>query len=441
MSDGEPRWRAGSAAATLPIAVGTPLGGYMARTSPATGTHDPLQIGVLHLEAGTRSLTLVTADVIGVDADLRDRIATSAGMPPLTVMLAASHTHSGPEGIVRRLHPIEPDAGDETLRQRFVQIASDGVRQARSTCEPVSLSFAIADASGAWSNRNDRTAPNDPRLRLLMTRREDTTLQTIVALTPVHPTVLGAESTVVSADLSGGIRRQIATLPDASGTTILSPTGAAGDVSTRFVRQAPTPAEIDRLAAIATRNAGDAIRAATPIAISADSLRHNHASIRLPSFREDLDPDPAQARVEAREAMNRAEADQSDPATLRQAITRYQGAYLRWQMAQNPSIAGDTAIDLDLWLLDDETVLVALPVELFTTLGQRIERASPFPVTLIVGYANGYAGYVADTDAWDAATYEALASPYARRAGDALVAAVIGRLQSLHAERTPSARP
>ncbi|MGN6030991.1 MAG: hypothetical protein ACTHQE_04935, partial [Thermomicrobiales bacterium] len=61
-----PGWRAGCAATTLPIAPGTSLGGYMARTSGASTTLDPLQVGALHLETQGRSLTLVTVDAIGV---------------------------------------------------------------------------------------------------------------------------------------------------------------------------------------------------------------------------------------------------------------------------------------------------------------------------------------------------------------------------------------
>ena len=45
-------WRAGMARTTFPIEPGTPLGGYIAREHPATGTLDPLQIDVLLLDDG-----------------------------------------------------------------------------------------------------------------------------------------------------------------------------------------------------------------------------------------------------------------------------------------------------------------------------------------------------------------------------------------------------
>lgn len=433
MSIAQPGWLAGSAMAPFPIAPGTPLGGYMARTSPATGTLDPLQIGALHLVTGDRALTLITADVIGVDGDLRDRIAQSAGIDPADVLLCASHTHSGPHGIVRRLHPIEQDGGDVSLRDRFVQIATACVLRARTAIEPVTLDYSAADATGAWTNRNEQDGPNDPRLRLLLARRGDRSIQTILTLTACHPTILGAESTVVSADLAGGMRRQIAKLPEGADATILSLTGAAGDLSARYVRHASTPAEIERLGGIATSNVSAALDTGRPIAASSASLRHTTLVVRMPDFREVLAADPHAAMLAARATMEQVQAQETDPAALRHAITRYQGAFLRWQMASLPATTGDLAVSIDVWVLDDDTALVALPVELFTSLGARIEMESPFRNTLIVGYANGYAGYVADAAAWDSGTYEALASPYARRAGTVLVEEVVAGLIALRA--------
>ncbi|MGN6031756.1 MAG: hypothetical protein ACTHQE_08815 [Thermomicrobiales bacterium] len=428
-----PGWWAGCAATTLPIAPGTPLGGYMARTSGASTTLDPLQVGVLHLETQGRSLTLVTIDAIGVDVSLRDRIAATAGLDPATVLLCASHSHSGPQGIVPRLHPIEPDAGDDTLRAQVVMLAAGCVAQARASVEPVTPGLATADASGAWTNRNATDGANDPRLRLLITRRDDGSVQAIVALSACHPTVLGAESSAVSADLSGGIRRAIAALLGASRATILSLTGAAGDISTRFVRRSATPAEIDRLATIATRHVPQALDGFTPIDADLASLRHAGAMVALPSFREDLAADPDAEVAAARTALE-AIGPTANPAALRQAITRHQGAILRAQMAaSDPSTPAPVGVEA--WALNADTALVALPVELFTSLGARIEREIPYRETLVVGYANGYAGYVADIAAWDAGTYEALASPFARRAGDVLVAAVGDLLRSLRGAR------
>ncbi|MGN6484302.1 MAG: hypothetical protein ACTHMX_07860, partial [Thermomicrobiales bacterium] len=182
-----------------------------------------------------------------------------------------------------------------------------------------------------------------------------------------------------------------------------------------------------------TRHVPQALDGFTPIDADAASLRHAGATVALPPFREDLAADPDAEVAAARTALE-AIGPTANPAALRQAITRHQGAILRAQMAASDA-STPAPVGVEAWALNADTALVALPVELFTSLGARIERESPYRETLVVGYANGYAGYVADIAAWDAGTYEALASPFARRAGDVLVAAVGDLLRSLRGAR------
>jgi hypothetical protein len=53
-----------------------------------------------------------------------------------------------------------------------------------------------------------------------------------------------------------------------------------------------------------------------------------------------------------------------------------------------------------------ELALVGISGELFVSLGLRIKRSSPFPFTFIVGYANGYNGYLTPEEAWKQGGYE-----------------------------------
>ncbi|HEY7031508.1 MAG TPA: hypothetical protein VH482_09290, partial [Thermomicrobiales bacterium] len=117
-------------------------------------------------------------------------------------------------------------------------------------------------------------------------------------------------------------------------------------------------------------------------------------------------------------------AGEASPAAHRQAVTRVQGAVLLAKLVAAGPDAIPPALDLEAWALGD-IVLVAVPGELFASLGARIATASPSP-TRVLGYANGYAGYLADEAAYAAGTYEALASPFAPGTGERV--AVAGRL-------------
>src|SRR5262249_21172129 len=83
--------RIGAASASLPVPLGTAMGGYADRVGGATGTLDELQVWCVRLGG----LTLVVADVGGGHRELADVVAAAVGGGP--VWTAARHTPSGPD--------------------------------------------------------------------------------------------------------------------------------------------------------------------------------------------------------------------------------------------------------------------------------------------------------------------------------------------------------
>jgi hypothetical protein len=72
-----------------------------------------------------------------------------------------------------------------------------------------------------------------------------------------------------------------------------------------------------------------------------------------------------------------------------------------------------------------------VPVELFASVGAAIREGSPFPETRVVGYADGYSGYLVDAAAAEAGSYEALSTLFPVGAGDELTAAVHELLEEI----------
>ncbi len=419
-------WQAGAARVLFPVPAGTPLAGYAARTGPASGTLDDLQIAALALGHGGDELVLVTADLIGIDADLVDEVATAGGIDPETLFLAASHTHSGPAGIIKRLHPATGEAIDAGLRARFVACCGQAIRTAATGRQSATLWLGQTTAPGVGANRNAIDGPSDGRVTTLSVRvvrgGVNVSLATFVHFA-CHPTILDAESRLVSADLPGGMRRAMSGgLSDSP--VILFGNGAAGDISTRFTRQSQTYAEVNRLGSLLAESASLAVSSAVPLY---GPLRRAALDVRLARK---PDPGPGAAENAAR---LRAEAEQvlaSDArlAAKRQAFTRAQGAELAAAMVGATGIPESARITA--WSLGDLAV-VAIPGELFASLGREIEQGSPFPTTVIVGYANGHVGYLVDRDAEESGTYEALASPYAPETGEAIVDGAVRILRDL----------
>lgn len=408
-------WRAGVATAVFPIPPGVPLGGYLARSGHATGTHDPLQIGALTLVANGRELTILTADVVAFDRLLVERIQRAAGLAAEQLLACASHTHSGPAGIAHPLHPAWPPSHDEAMRDRFTQIAVDCIGAARSHLAPADLAIAGAvPDEPVWRNRNDPDGPVDQRVTTLVVRRGNGEIGAVLLHFACHPTVLGHENLRVSADLAGAARRSLAARLGAPELPILFANGAAGDVSTRYTRKQTDFAACNLLGDLAGRAAQTAIIAATAAAPIAPSLRHGRIECHLDRATSGSDTPAAPPLKAARDARGTEVARQG--AKMRQG-----GLGRPWP----------ETIPLDSWVIGEQMALVAVPGELTAAPGRQIETASPFPITRVIGYANGYVGYLPDRPLYHTGTYEALASPYAPGCGEEIARAATSLLTSL----------
>ncbi|MGH2550496.1 MAG: hypothetical protein ACRDHN_13975, partial [Thermomicrobiales bacterium] len=223
-------WRAGAASVEFPVAVGTPMAGYMARAGGATGTLDPLTISALALSCGDRTFVVVSADILGVDRGIVDEIEHLGGIESGWLAVCASHTHSGPTGVAKPVRNDSASSTDGELRQRFVRSCVDVANRAIAGLVDAELIYGTAIAKGVSANRNSETGPFDPTVHVL--RASD--LQGVPIATFVHfachPTILPAASNLISADFPGAIRRAMPGL-------VLFANGAAGDVSTRFTRK------------------------------------------------------------------------------------------------------------------------------------------------------------------------------------------------------------
>jgi hypothetical protein len=468
VSAAEADWLAGVAIAPFPVADGTPLAGYMAREGSAAGTLDPLTVGALVLERDGERMVIVAADLAAVDANLVWEIASAAGIERSQLALCASHTHSGPAGIVARLHPASPNELDPALRARFVATAAATIVAARRDLQPVDLVFGRTEIAGVAANRNDPALSADERLSVLATRRGDGSTHCAIVHFACHPTILGAASRVVSADFPGALRRRLSnllTLGDAM-PVVLFVNGAAGDLSTRFTRRAQDAKEVERLGGLLAKAARDVLRAASSLT---GPLRHESTSVALtPRTRLALedresqhtgnerrevprlappravpppdDPPPGPSRPGGESPPSRGRSLRGGGSLLRQvdiglaapnsaasspgerriAETRAQGTVMLTVLSALPEGAIATKCEIDAWALG-ELVLVSVPGELFASLGRQIATVAE-PI-LVLGYTNGYIGYLADRRAHEAATYEALASPYGPEAGERVVAA------------------
>lgn len=408
----------GWAAVDLDVPAGTPMGGYAARPGPSTGVLDGLQVAAVSVQAGPDRWTWLVADLVCVNADLTAAVAAAV---PGAVWLSATHTHAGPET------GCDP-AGAPTPAPWLAAVtaaAAEAAARAAAAQRPAGIELRRVTVRGVGGQRSGarprRTVPVD----VLSIGSPDGLARRgsagVIVVLPVHPTVLDAENRCVSADLAGAVRRAVA---ERTGGWAVVATGAAGDVSTRPHRREQTPAECARL--------GELVADAVVRALEQPPLAAGGAPLRTATAAVALDPKPDAPLPMATLAANLAAARRSaDPVAIRTAWTAVQAAELAGAQdrpAERTNLSCAVAVarlgPLALVGLGGEPYL-ALRGSLLDELG---------PATVLVGYTNGYVGYLPTGAAFRRPDYEVLRTPVAAGSAERALANAVSMIEQF--ERT-----
>ena len=216
-----------------------------------SGAHDPLQAKALvFLPDKGPPFAIVRIDAIESSRALHDRVAEltkDLGFAPETIVLAATHTHSGIGGYMEA--PMAQVAGTDVFHKetfdRIAKACAEAVRAACSSARPASIGFARARDQGPEGrpliarNRRFRNFPGeigeddlDRDVELVLVRdREGKEPIATLANYAVHGTVLGTQNRYYSSDLVGPVESALASCAGGGEGFFLN--GAEGDVGPR----------------------------------------------------------------------------------------------------------------------------------------------------------------------------------------------------------------
>lgn len=208
-------WKAGVAVVDITPPVDIELAGYVAREQGLIGIHDALHAKGLVLEDGLQRAAVLTCDLLGVNTDdvrfVRKRIEEKTGIPANNIMIVASHTHSGPA----TLHTNGIGERDEQWMATLLDKMISCVENAARTLEEVTLRMAVGVGEIGINRRGkipegeinplpDPSGPVDRNVSVICLDRVRTKRPWVVLFNfGCHPTVLGAENRLVSADFVG----------------------------------------------------------------------------------------------------------------------------------------------------------------------------------------------------------------------------------------------
>lgn len=210
------------------------LSGYRARAkAPATGVLDRLYARALFLRQGRENLVIVSCDLLWVSYRIRERVLEA--ISPLyqvvsrELLICATHTHSGPAGLsdhplaVELFGPYDPELAETTCHKII-----EAINQAAYSLRPANLGITAIPWEGYTINRRHSDKPIDPQLTLLKIEDDQRNLISLITNFTAHPTILGPDNLLLSADFPGYLARELQRILGGSPVIIFC-NGAQGD--------------------------------------------------------------------------------------------------------------------------------------------------------------------------------------------------------------------
>ncbi len=200
----------------------------------AEGILDPIRAKAMALIDGDRRLLFISLDVVAVPPDLHDAIVRAVaplGFSRDTVVISATHTHSGPGGVTHSWlwTLVVMDAFRRQAHDAVVSGALAAARRALAEAEPASLSTVTFSANGLQRSRQHDRWFFDPSVNVLLARSTATNrwFGAMVNMA-IHGTALQGDNLRFSADVPGAIERSLERELKAPALFV---NGAVGDVS------------------------------------------------------------------------------------------------------------------------------------------------------------------------------------------------------------------
>ncbi len=428
--------RAGYARTVISPPTGTYLAGFAARHDPARGIHDDLWARALVLEDGDRRAAFIVCDLCEIDAAfvgaVRRMIQKTTGIAPDAVMVAATHTHAAPATIP--LYSPPPHAAWlEALPAKVTHAAA----VAACHLAPAVVGVGSGRETSVARNRRRPDGPVDHTVGVLRIDRPAEAPALLVHYA-CHPTVLGPDNLLISRDYPGFALDEI---EQTTGGPALFANGACGDVNVghsvdRSALGLAMPGRtFERAADLGGRLAREALRVAAGTQTVDGGLATGSRSLAVP-----LRPTPPLDEMRAQvhtchSKLQTLEASRADDNALTAAKLELLYAQLGLSWVEARDGTETETVEVQAFAVGD-VAFVGLPGEFFAESGLRLKAQSPFPQTIVVGYANGGVGYVPPASAFAEGGYETRLAPWSKVAPEAeqqilgAAAALLGELKT-----------
>lgn len=416
----------------------------------STGTHDPLLAKAVVMRQGDRQAALVFCDLAGLSHELSIRARSLAeqktGIPASNILLAATHTHTGPlyMGTMRKhLHDTAVaatgrDAAEELdypamLVQRLVDVIAD----AQAVVAPVRIGVGVGRETRLSFNRRfhmknsdvvvfnpgklnpnilREAGPIDPDVGvLLFSRANDAAPLAALTVFALHLDTVGG--TEFSGDYPYYLEESLR--EDLGGKFVsMFGNGPCGDIN-----------HVDVTNRDPQRGNEEARRIGRGLAETVKSTLGELDPIQRPSL--DVRTEVIDVPLQQYSAQELAAAVAALPNITSSGVPFLERVRI-YKLADLQSRDGRTLpMVVQVFRLSPEVAIVALPGEVFVDLGLAIKQASPFSTTMIIELAHDAPGYLPTRKAFAEGSYETVNSRIAPGGGEILVETAVRLLNDM----------
>lgn len=446
--------------------LGLPIGGNVRKDNISRGVHDKLFCNIILLEDGKEKVCFLSLDLLGLHYDSCNQIKTAVslktGLATGKIVINCIHTHSGPDVLDFFKEEISCECLEyvSNISREIadgVAIAINGlqetkIRVSKSEIHDLSFNRRLVMKDGSmkmnWEYPGEKevarvAGPIDPELIVVSLADNDGDIKALIINFALHTAVLVGQDWLWSRDyvnyLDSCIKRALG-----KDVVILFMNGAEGNINHidfRNKNQGRGFEEAERIG----EKLGEYVL--ETIKISA-SLENNHrlvssasAKTAAPSASNYLACVSSEIELPFRKISNK-EIDYAAelwekcggvvPALVDGCPDEIYAAQIIKLSKREKACA---ATEIMAVRLNEDTVAVTLPGEVFTEFGLQIKKASGYQNTIIIGLANDCIGYIPTKEAFSEGGYEiktATSSQLDPMAGSILVNKVLELLDKLN---------
>ncbi len=404
--------------------MGALLAGYFTERK-ADGVHDDLYAKMLFVENGSEKLIIAACDLVGVPTEfsysLRKMISDGTGVPVNSVMVCATHTHTGPM--------MSGETADENYINEIKTRIAEEAKLLPGKAEPGTIKYGSDSLGGYAFNRRyfmkngavltnpgidnpdvvRPAAPVDDSVNVLKFSDASGAVKAVLANTGLHPDTVGGCK--VSADWPGYLSIKVKE-ELGSDVDVLVLNGTQGDINHFDVMGKRLEQGIEEAMRIGSAYGGKVVELCGRSEPISGSELGGEFEIAIIPRRKIGAGELEEARKIVEEYGEEHDISKSGRTLESQDIARGDitvKVFFAKNMIKFHEKYEGTSANLEIAAMRfGDAALVGIGGELFTEIGLAIKKGSPFPKTMVAALANGYNGYLPTSRAFGEGGYETM---------------------------------